>query len=201
MSNRDWEELVRLLPAGADAGEAPRFAEITGLASERTPAQADLGQLSHQVAQTILLQPAAPIPATSSQRSTQVKEGPSTAETIGKTAGMVTGLGPLVTGLMKLFGSSGEVQSPAPLVPFLPPASVSVEAGLSADRQFTAISYGQNGIARPQAPTPGTSAPQVNITVQAMDSRSFLDHSEDIARAVRDAMLHSHSLNDVVAEL
>jgi hypothetical protein len=43
--------------------------------------------------------------------------------------------------------------------------------------------------------------PPIQITVQAMDSRSFLDHSDDIARAVREAMLHSHSLNDVVGEL
>ncbi len=43
----------------------------------------------------------------------------------------------------------------------------------------------------------------VNVTVEvrALDSRSFLEHSEDIARAVREAMLHSHALNDVVSEL
>lgn len=42
---------------------------------------------------------------------------------------------------------------------------------------------------------------QVTVQVQAMDSRSFLDRSEDIARAVREAMLHSHALNDVINEL
>ncbi len=41
----------------------------------------------------------------------------------------------------------------------------------------------------------------VNVQVQAMDSRSFLDHSQEIARAVREAMLNSHALNDVVSEL
>jgi hypothetical protein len=34
-----------------------------------------------------------------------------------------------------------------------------------------------------------------------MDSRSFLDHSHDIASAVREAMLNMHSLNDVVNDL
>jgi hypothetical protein len=34
-----------------------------------------------------------------------------------------------------------------------------------------------------------------------MDSQSFLDRQDDIARAVREAMLHSNSLNDVVLEL
>jgi hypothetical protein len=33
-----------------------------------------------------------------------------------------------------------------------------------------------------------------------MDSRSFLDHSGDIAMAVRQAMLESSVLNDVVRE-
>ena len=42
---------------------------------------------------------------------------------------------------------------------------------------------------------------QVTVQVQAMDSRSFLDHSEEIARAVRQAMLNSHGINDVVTEL
>jgi hypothetical protein len=37
--------------------------------------------------------------------------------------------------------------------------------------------------------------------VQAMDARSFLDRSGDIAAAVRDAMLNMNSINDVVNEL
>lgn len=41
----------------------------------------------------------------------------------------------------------------------------------------------------------------VTVQVQAIDSRSFMDHSEEIARAVREAMLHSHALNDVVVDL
>ncbi|MCL5746621.1 MAG: hypothetical protein M1541_22270 [Acidobacteria bacterium] len=47
----------------------------------------------------------------------------------------------------------------------------------------------------------GTTTPQITVQVQAMDSRSFLDHSEDIARAVRQAMLSSHGINDVITEL
>jgi hypothetical protein len=34
-----------------------------------------------------------------------------------------------------------------------------------------------------------------------MDSRSFMDHSYDIARAVREAMLNMHALNDVISDL
>jgi len=37
--------------------------------------------------------------------------------------------------------------------------------------------------------------------VQAMDARSFLDHSSEIAAAVRTAMLNLNSINDVVNDL
>jgi hypothetical protein len=39
------------------------------------------------------------------------------------------------------------------------------------------------------------------VQVQAMDSQSFLDHSDDIAQAVRQAMLQSSVLNDVIREV
>jgi hypothetical protein len=45
------------------------------------------------------------------------------------------------------------------------------------------------------------SAPQITVHVQAMDSRSFMDHSHDIASAVREAVLNIHSLNDVISDL
>ena len=44
-------------------------------------------------------------------------------------------------------------------------------------------------------------SPQITVNVQAMDARSFLDRSSDIALAVRDAMLNLNSINDVVNEL
>jgi hypothetical protein len=44
-------------------------------------------------------------------------------------------------------------------------------------------------------------APQNTVDAQAMDARWFLDHSADIASAVRYAMLNSNSINDVVNEL
>lgn len=48
--------------------------------------------------------------------------------------------------------------------------------------------------------TPSPS-PQITVNVQAMDARSFLDRSSDIAAAVRDAMLNLNSINDVVNDL
>jgi hypothetical protein len=45
-----------------------------------------------------------------------------------------------------------------------------------------------------------SAAPQVTVQVNAMDSRSFLDNSDQIARAVREAILNSRALADVVGE-
>jgi len=59
-----------------------------------------------------------------------------------------------------------------------------------------------SGIPAPTAAgTTGAASPQVNVTVQAMDSQSFLDHSSEIAQAVRQAMLSLSSVNDVVNDL
>jgi len=44
-------------------------------------------------------------------------------------------------------------------------------------------------------------APQITVNVQAMDSQSFLDHSNEIAQAVRAAMLNLNSITDVVNDL
>ena len=63
--------------------------------------------------------------------------------------------------------------------------------------QAFAVDNPQGGLPRPAQ----TAAPaQITVQVQAMDSRSFLDHSADIAMAVRQAMLESSVLNDVVRE-
>lgn len=44
-------------------------------------------------------------------------------------------------------------------------------------------------------------APHITVNVSAMDSRSFMDHSADIANAVREAMLNLHPINSVIADL
>jgi hypothetical protein len=49
--------------------------------------------------------------------------------------------------------------------------------------------------------TGSSAAHQITVNVQAMDAQSFLDHSNDIAQAVRQAMLNLSSINDVVNEL
>jgi hypothetical protein len=119
------------------------------------------------------------------------------------------GVTSLVSGLVKLFGG-GKSQPPPPLVHFALPPIRREEAGLLHGNQFVPITYGQNGFARSSAPASSGSGSSQSIAYgqQAaqlvdshMDSQWFLDHSADIASAVKEAMLHSHSLNDVVADL
>ena len=51
------------------------------------------------------------------------------------------------------------------------------------------------------SPTASQQGQSILVQVQAMDSQSFMDHSHDIAQAVRQAMLNLNSLNDVILDL
>jgi len=49
--------------------------------------------------------------------------------------------------------------------------------------------------------SPSLKGQSILVQVQAMDSQSFMDHSQEIAQAVRQAMLNLNSLNDVILDL
>jgi hypothetical protein len=114
---------------------------------------------------------------------------------------MMTGVGPLVTGLVKLFGGDGDDQPRFSPIPFDMPSAISIDAGVNAQGAVIPVGYSQTGQVREAVQSPQQQPLQIHVNVQAMDSRSFLDHRDEIAQAVRDAMLHSHSLNDVVGEI
>ena len=94
------------------------------------------------------------------------------------------GISPLLTGLFSLLGLGSQPQAVVPQIRYAVPPSVNLSGAVGAN----SVSGG------------GGSQP-VNIQVHAMDSKSFLDHSEEIAQAVRHAILNSSSLNDVIADL
>jgi hypothetical protein len=103
---------------------------------------------------------------------------------------------PLVSLFTSLF-SAGSSEQAAPLVPFSLPPSLNLQS--TANGQD--VSWGENGLPRSVA-SPGSGAgQQITVQVQAMDSQSFLDHSDDIAQAVKQAMLNMNSINDVVSSL
>ena len=138
------------------------------------------------------------------QRGTSGSTVGQTGSTIESALGLATGLSPLITGVVGLFsgllGGGGNQESvPGP---FLMAPSVNVNAGLSeaAPTQPFAVDYAPGGAPRGATASPGSGA-QVTVQVQAMDSQSFLDHSGDIANAVRQAMLESNVLNDVIREV
>lgn len=140
------------------------------------------------------------------QNSSAKGGGGSTASSVGSTIESVLGFGlglsPLISGLVSLFGGGGSSQ-PAPLVPYVAPLPVNAQAGISGS---TAGAFGvdtaDGGLPRAVPTSSGSSSAagttQITVQVQAMDSQSFLDHSDDIAQAVRQAMLQSTTLNDVI---
>jgi hypothetical protein len=116
------------------------------------------------------------------------------------------GLSPLISGILGLFGGGGGGGGGASVPStFLMPPSVNVSGGISegAPTQPFAVDYASGGA--PKAATSSGSSSgggsQIMVQVQAMDSQSFLDHSDDIAQAVRQAMLQSSVLNDVIREV
>ncbi len=148
-------------------------------------------------------------------------ESGSVGSTVGKVASTIFGSGlglvPIVSSLINLFGG-GKQDAPLPLYKYVPPPPIRIDGANpsaldSGIYDVRAIDYGQDGLPKAVRPlqTSGTQASTtppttsgstpITIQVQAMDSRSFLDHSNEIAQAVREAMLNMHSLNDVVNDL
>jgi hypothetical protein len=141
--------------------------------------------------------------AVTQNTTTKGSSGSSVASTVEGAAssflgGGLSSLSPLVGGILSLFGGGG--QTLAVPAPYMLPAPVQSQAGISgnAPGQAGPVSYGDTG--QPRASSSG-SPPQVTIQVNAMDSQSFLDHSDDIAMAVKQAILNSNSLNDAISSL
>ena len=142
----------------------------------------------------------------------------SIATTVLKSA---LGMMPLVSGLLGLFGG-GEKEAPPALVKYAMPSALEFQAAEIGGQEIASVDYDQTG--RPRvvggadagasggaatvgggasggATAGGASGAQITVNVNAMDARSFLDRSSDIAAAVREAMLNLNSINDVVNEL
>jgi hypothetical protein len=142
--------------------------------------------------------------AVAQNTSTKSSGGTSVAGTVESAAssflgGGLSSLSPLIGGILSLFGGGSSTAAAAP-TPFLLPPAIQSQAGVTAGApgQAVPVSYSDTGQPRAQS---GSATPQVTIQVNAMDSQSFLDRSDDIAMAVKQAILNSSSLNDVIAGL
>ncbi|HTA42388.1 MAG TPA: hypothetical protein VK789_08075 [Bryobacteraceae bacterium] len=174
-----------------------------GAASDGSDFSTALSQAGQQIAQ---LQSAYQQQAALIQANTQAVQGNTSAQS-GHSAGSVAGgvasslfgglglglFSPLISGIASLFG--GGSSAPPPLPIYVPPSPVSINAP-----QYSTPSTPTSSVPTSTA-TGGQAAPQVTVNVNAMDSKSFMDHSTDIANAVREAMLNMHPINGVVASL
>jgi hypothetical protein len=163
-----------------------------------------IAQLGAVQQQTAAQQSQAQVAAASRSQSQASSDGGGVESTLVGVLKSGFGIGSLIGGLVGLF--SGGSDAPPPLVKYALPAAVNIAAAESGG-QITTADYDQMGLPRAYAPAGvGRSGavqqgPQITVNVQAMDARSFLDRSGDIAMAVRDAMLNLNSINDVVNDL
>lgn len=195
--------------SSANVGEVLSTNVALGGSSGKTSAMAEqLTTITTQLQelQTINQSQMASIEANTSAlgANTSAKSGgTSTAGSVGNTLldvlGLGSGLSPLISGLVSLFGGGGSSPTTA-VTPYIQPLPVNLSAGFSGSAAGggSGVDYGEGG--QPRQVT-STAAQQITVQVQAMDSQSFLDRSTDIAAAVRKAMLETSTLNDVIREI
>ncbi|MCX6609684.1 MAG: hypothetical protein NTW74_02410 [Acidobacteria bacterium] len=108
-------------------------------------------------------------------------------------------LGPVWKGLFSLFGGGGGQQEAVPLTKFNFPeqARTDLAASLRSDGQSSSVRTDAFGLLQ-SAPV---SQPSIQISIQALDARSILDRSDDIAAALKQAMLSNHEINDNLNEI
>jgi hypothetical protein len=196
---------------GSNPGSSGFTNLISSLLPQGVSGFADtLTQLSQGITNLV---PANQLQAEALLANTQAVLQNTSVHTSGSTAGTITnivssltggllGLSPILSGLLSLFGSGGS-HTPPPLVQTFLPPSISFQGANVPGPQTPGADFNQSGGARAIGNGSGSpqAAPQITVNVQAMDSRSFMDHSQDIAQAVREAMLNMHSLNDVISDL
>lgn len=141
------------------------------------------------------------------------------------------GVGQLLSGAIGLLGLGSSSKTLPPLQHFTLPDSQQIMANIphapkllpvpstvrTGDRLITPGSLARHASQPAQSAgshgsssgltgsTPGgqltTNGHQVHVHVSALDTQSFMDRSNDIAKAVKNAMLQSSSLNDVISEI
>ena len=193
MAKRSIEEEFRMVKPRKQRGIPSPPTIGVGVSGNDSNFTSALSQAGQQIAQ---LQADYQQQASLIQANTQAIQGNTSAQNtrsaLGTAGGIASGLlggfgllSPIISGIASLFG--GGHSAPAPLPIYTPPPPVSISGTINQ--------------AAPSAPSQTTPAPQVTVNVNAMDSKSFLDHSDDIANAVREAMLNMHPINGVIASV
>jgi hypothetical protein len=200
--------------------------QVSSLTSMVSTSQQLAGSLTEVVRQINITKSTALPPAASATTAGSDDDGIG-ASARGIVEGVVSrvfqnalGAVPLVRGILGLFGGGDEKPAETPLLKYVLPPSISFQAAKT-EAGFSTVDFDQMGQARAfdggamesgRVPPGATQAgmpvaataqagQQITVNVQAMDARSFLDRSSDIAAAVRNAMLNLNSINDVVNDL
>jgi hypothetical protein len=208
MAHRSIEETFRAIAPSRNRGipNPPTIGE--GITSGSGELNASISQAAQEIAQ---LRAAWQQQVSLVSANTQTARGTTSAGSLGQVASGIFGgplgfLSPVLKGILGLFG--GGASQPAPLPVYIPPPPISIsESVYPSGALATDTSLGQPAGPAPSAAaavTPSarqSTAPNITVNVSAMDSQSFLDRSNDIANAVRLAMLNLHPINDVVADL
>ncbi len=116
---------------------------------------------------------------------------------LGSGLGLVP-LGLRIAGLFRKRRAEPQSFSPFELPPSLSLEVANTDNILAGFPRLARKQTGEIKVIRQETPA---AQPQITVNVNAMDTQSFLDRSEDIAGALRDAMLHMHPVNDVIGEL
>jgi hypothetical protein len=199
MASETQETLYRIFESlsGGLAGAVPQAATSAGSDVARTIETAVAGGMESGLSGGLLGSV-----VSAAAGSSEKKGGGGAGEVALDVAKSGLGLVPLASLIFGLFGG-GEEEKPPALVKYALPARRAFSAAETASG-LADVDYDQSG--RPRVVDGGGTAsagaaPQITVNVQAMDARSFLDRSTEIAAAVRDAMLHLNSINDVVTDL
>lgn len=110
-------------------------------------------------------------------------------------ASAAAGVNPLLGGLLRLFGGSGQESTPQlPLAP--KPETLRYEAAYERDQAgIFLVDRDESGMIRRADPP---RAPAVIVHVEAMDSRSFVERAPEIAEVLRKVLLESDGLRTVL---
>lgn len=121
---------------------------------------------------------------------------PATAVGVGGWQGLVSTLNPMLGGILRLFGGGGS--EPAVSLPaIVRQTTARYDLGFAGgDNGYYFLDRDATGAARVVRPS---GPPAVVVQVQAMDSRSFLDRTPEIAEALRRALLESEGMQSVLS--
>jgi hypothetical protein len=195
MDTSDLQKLIEVIAAQLRVDDTP---EESG-SGDSVSTSLGSGDPARVVAELVAAIPVAPVvtPSATPVIRASKSEDPSPVSRVARSLVTGPGVASFIKGLFGR-GEDSPVQLP-PVTKFQLPLPVREDVAYSSRTgEYLPFDRSANGTVRANQ---DVSLPAITVNVQAMDSKSFLDHSDDIARAVREAMLNSHSLNDVVSEL